>query len=358
MFARKPIRFLYAGIGIVLISGGAYVLWAIPEFYLHSNEVGSELLNQANDVITASAVDFSKAGTTPVPMEGLLGEIRIDKLSLAAPLLQGTDEKQINVAAGHLTTSVLPGEQGTSVIAAHNATWFRHIDELKPGDVIHVDTTTGDYEFSVKTSKIVKTGDPLYNSPNSTLVLETCYPLNALYLTPYRYLVFADLIGADNQTAEGGAAPQLFDVLYHTNVPDKLRTEGLTLKTNSLPMGSLTYEGTPSDRYVQSNAPLNAAHAMVELYLAWLHANANGDVESMSTLLPASQPTNSPWLRVPLSRYQYHSGFNIRLQVAGDTLQSITATTIVKTGSVYSVTVHAVVHGNDVELTSLETVKQ
>jgi hypothetical protein len=43
-------------------------------------------------------------------------------------------------------------------------------------------------------TKVEKVGYNIENFPYPGLVLESCYPLNALYITPNRYLVFAKFI--------------------------------------------------------------------------------------------------------------------------------------------------------------------
>ncbi|AUW94235.1 hypothetical protein BXT84_09985 [Sulfobacillus thermotolerans] len=200
--------------------------------------------------------------------------IRIPKLDLTAPVLQGIQDAVLNVAVGHLPTSVNPGRPGLSVLAGHDVTWFRHINRLKPGDVIVVQGRTHTYTFHVTHSTVVHVGAPVYNTPGPSIVLEACYPLNALYLTPYRYLVWASLVKETGQR-------QMPSVPANTQyipqgIPSAVAAQGLTLATNDLPMGHLTILGQPSATWKQSNAPLNAADATTTLFIAALHiAHAN-----------------------------------------------------------------------------------
>lgn len=131
--------------------------------------------------------------TAPVTKGELIGRVVIPSLDLTAPLIQGTSLGILAHAAGHLTGSVLPGQTGTAVIAAHDVTYFHHIDALKPGQTIEVTTSQGYFTYKVTGHQVVTVGTNVANTYYPSLVLETCYPLNALTLVNHRYLVSAVL---------------------------------------------------------------------------------------------------------------------------------------------------------------------
>ena len=205
------------------------------------------------------------------------------------------------------------------MIAAHNATWFRHIDQLKKGSAIEVKTDYGEFLFHVTGSKIVHTGEPVYNTPQQSIVLEACYPLNALYLTPYRYLVFAkmDETGKWKNTQQQSAA-----TIYKAAIPQHLRSEGLTLSTNTLPMGTMKYTDQPSKVYTESPSPLSASNALVQSYLAWLHASSNKELDALQSLIPFYQKDS--FFGTALSQISYDSSFDEILDVYNGKLRSIT----------------------------------
>lgn len=124
----------------------------------------------------------------------LIGHLTIPKLGLNAPVTQGTALSILAHSAGHLKTSVLPGELGTTVIAAHDVTYFHHIDELKSGDIITVQTSQGSFTYKVTGHQVIHVGTNVVNTVYPSLVLETCYPLNALNLVNQRYVVSAVLV--------------------------------------------------------------------------------------------------------------------------------------------------------------------
>lgn len=344
--------------GILLCGVAMYRLVTIPYFYYHSATVGKKLLTQVAKTISYASPNHLKH--PPVLQAGdLLGALQIPALSLTAPIVQGTASTQLDVAIGHLPTSVLPGEFGTSVLAAHNATWFRHVNRLHPGDTMTIQTEYGTFTFQVVHSSIVHVGDKIINSTHASIVLESCYPLNALYLTPYRYLVYADLKEDDSHTSS--IKTQLAKSTDSTNwtvqIPAQIRQAGVTLATNALPMGTLTYTGHPSNAFVQSNAPLYAVSDMVELYLGLVHAWSSKNMLAAQQMFPYSVQGVNPFLGTSMDHLHYLSGFDVTLDVQGNRLLGVTARTQVQTSLDYQVVCAARVVGNQIQLTAVHIVQ-
>ena len=270
-------------IGWGLLAIGVLVLARIPYFYLRSWWVGTHL---AQSALRAKTVNHHK-GKAPAPAwpHSVLSVLEIPSLGVTAPVVEGTQEAQLNVAVGHLSTSVLPGAPGTSVLAAHNATWFHHINNLKPGALIKVIDRHHTVVFRVSRSAVVHVGTPVANSPQSTLVLEACYPLNALYFTPYRYLVWAHIVATNSTPETVRIAPN--PSYTPERIPAAVKAQGLTLATNYMPMGTLSIQGHPYGAWRQSNAPLNAADATTTLFFAALHIARSDNAAWWKQLAPS-----------------------------------------------------------------------
>ncbi len=264
---------IFAIFGGILVVTGLFIGGRIADFYLRSAMVGHRLLTdvaQNDAALFHRSTKRSRLGSAPTATSparaqqwpaGLLGEIAAPTIGLRAPIEQGTDNAVLNVAVGHLSASVLPGAPGTSVLAAHDVTWFRHIDRLTTGTLIDVVQRHVLDVYRVTWHKVVRSGSPVYNTAGSSIVLEACYPLDALYLTPYRYLVSASLV---SQRSIAPLSPKFSSgEFHHTTFPPALEAQNLTLSGNSLPMGTLDYLGSPQASWEESNAPLNLAGEMV-----------------------------------------------------------------------------------------------
>lgn len=187
--------------GSLIITIGICLLVAIPVYFFQSHANSTKLLKEYDKQEQAIA-EQPQTKNQPQPItinqknqteDVLLGKLVIPSISLEVPLLEGTDQKVLKNGAGHLTTSVEAGKNGTSVIAAHNTTFFHNIGQLKLSDTLQVETVAGTKTFEVYETKVVKTGDPIFNTVTPSLVLETCYPFDTGTQTPYRYLVFTQL---------------------------------------------------------------------------------------------------------------------------------------------------------------------
>jgi sortase A len=126
----------------------------------------------------------------------LSGILSIPSLNLKAPVEEGTDDAELNVAVGHDPQSVWPGVNGAAVFLAHDVSYFVHLNALKAGDVITYQTACNTVKFVVSSQQIVAAGSAVSNTTNASLVLDTCYPPNALFFTPKRLLVRATEVSA------------------------------------------------------------------------------------------------------------------------------------------------------------------
>src|ERR1022692_3817452 len=138
----------------------------------------------------SAATESGRAsGSGPGPR----GLLEAPALGLVAPVEEGAGDALLSDAVGHIPASAWPGRPGTSVFAAHDVTWFSGIDRLKAGDDIRYVTSCRTYTYRVTMHRVVPAGYPVYNTATPSIVLDPCYPLNALYLTSTRYLVYGTL---------------------------------------------------------------------------------------------------------------------------------------------------------------------
>jgi sortase A len=129
------------------------------------------------------------------PPEAIL---RIPRLGLEVPVLEGVDDLTMNRGAGHIPGTALPGQPGNVAIAGHRDGFFRSLKDIVPGDVINVDRPTGTDHYAVQKIDIVSPSDisDLKSTTASTLTLVTCYPFHFVGSAPQRYVVRASLVSS------------------------------------------------------------------------------------------------------------------------------------------------------------------
>jgi len=122
-----------------------------------------------------------------------LTRLTIPRIHLDVVISEGTSQRSLSLAPGHLTNTAIPGEPGNAVIAAHRDTFFRHIANLKIGDAIYIQRNGRQCRYVVTGRKIVSPEDisVLASSSESRLTLITCYPMHFIGPAPKRLVIFA-----------------------------------------------------------------------------------------------------------------------------------------------------------------------
>jgi sortase A len=234
--------------------------------------VRSERAAMAKIAAQSHGASCQVAGVQPGQLSGIL---TIPALNLSAPVEEGTDDPELDVAVGHDPQSVWPGIDGTAVFLAHDVSYFVHLSQLEPGDMITYQTACNTVRFQVGTQQVVPVGSPVPNSTGPSLVLDTCWPPNALFFTPDRLLIQATEVGAATKGANLDAGAQFVRTVastdYTTSAPPVLQAQGLTLQQNEAPMGTMNLVDA-SVAFAQSPGPLSVEAAALETYFGGLHA--------------------------------------------------------------------------------------
>lgn len=122
-----------------------------------------------------------------------VGRIEIQRIGLAAMIMEGTDERTLRRAVGHFTGTALPGQRGNVAIAGHRDTFFRALRNIRKNDEITLETATGSYRYQADSTEVVEPQNTavLDSSDDSRLTLVTCYPFYYVGAAPKRFVVHA-----------------------------------------------------------------------------------------------------------------------------------------------------------------------
>jgi hypothetical protein len=201
--------------------------------------------------VTVETVRCEPSSATGGVLSGLPGGV-------SAPVVQGTSSATLAVAVGHDAGTPWPGQAGTSVLLAHDVGYFARNASLRPGQTLSYTAGCERSTFAVVRSLVAKPGQTIPQVGSHELVLDSCWPPNALWFTPDRLLIVARLVDTASvppspSRAPAGAAP----------VPPGAQTI-----LDTWQMGTLTLRGAPPS-VAESPEPL----ALQLDALAWLDAH-------------------------------------------------------------------------------------
>jgi sortase A len=150
---------------------------------------------QQLESVRPTSANAGGAGNLPFApsRRGTLGRIEIARIGIEAMILEGTDERTLRRAVGHVPGTPLPGQAGNVAIAGHRDTFFRALRNVQPEDEITLTTLSGAYRYRVDSAQIVAPEDTqvLDDSGGKMLTLVTCYPFYFVGPAPKRFIVHA-----------------------------------------------------------------------------------------------------------------------------------------------------------------------
>lgn len=141
--------------------------------------------------------DIASAKESAKTVSASYATLYVDRLGMAVPIYYGDDKATLRKGPGQYTGSSLPGEGSQILIAGHNTSHFKPLQNIEIGDVIRVVTTYGEFHYQVVSTKVASMNDTTtYNLTldHEQLALYTCYPFTGPPGKTERFFVYADLI--------------------------------------------------------------------------------------------------------------------------------------------------------------------
>ena len=127
-----------------------------------------------------------------------LAILRMPRLKIDVPVLEGTDDLTLNRGAGWIEGTSRPGETGNVGLSAHRDGFFRALKDVAVGDELVLETPRETTRYAVAWTKIVDPDDVsvLDEIGGSAVTLVTCYPFYYVGSAPQRLIVRATSLTA------------------------------------------------------------------------------------------------------------------------------------------------------------------
>lgn len=196
-------RLLIVAASFLILIGGGLVLFSLHEMYDQEKKT-KDSLSRAQERIQNGVNKESKSVLqTEQPLDvsfeqgEAIGILKIPRLKAELPIIEGTDEDELERGVGHYSTTVFPGQHDQILLSGHRDTVFRSLGELEIGDIFLVSMPYGEFTYEITDSKIVDADDTTVirsTAPNEILTVSTCYPFSYVGNAPSRYFLNAKRI--------------------------------------------------------------------------------------------------------------------------------------------------------------------
>jgi sortase A len=218
----KTAQWIFIGLGVVMV--GVFLVARIDREVGSKSEIEKfEQARREAAAATPTAVEMPSA--TPEPLSdqlpvdtGLWAQgriekyeeslehdfdvpmaiLRIPKINLEVAVLEGTDELSLNRAVGRIEGTATLDTMGNLGIAGHRDGFFRGLKDVVVGDLMELETLSGNRTFEIDDISIVAPSDVHVLAPTETptITLVTCYPFYYVGKAPKRYIVRARIQGS------------------------------------------------------------------------------------------------------------------------------------------------------------------
>lgn len=168
---RKLISLI--GITIIFISAG---LSLIKYFNIQKKQVNSNFVLKTVSLAPINTIVAEEIVKSQYKSNNW--RIKIEKIHLDAPIIEGTESEILRRAVGHFESSST--WNGNVCLAAHNRgykyNYFGEIKKLELGDIITYQTEYGERKYEVVINEIIKETDLSYiqDTKENKLTLITC----------------------------------------------------------------------------------------------------------------------------------------------------------------------------------------
>lgn len=191
----KKLALVLLAIGFVTISIGGYQWLGTKHAQENSLEEAQTIIAEQN----YETSDTAKTSTTIVEnishsIGETVGILHIPQLDADLPIVEGTDEDELEKGVGHYAGTAFPTQNDQIVLSGHRDTVFRRMGELELGDTLTLQLEYGSFSYEIVNTEIVDAEDRsiiVSTSPEEVLTMTTCYPFSFVGNSPERYVITA-----------------------------------------------------------------------------------------------------------------------------------------------------------------------
>jgi sortase A len=185
-------QYIFLALGLLALG---YCAKSFTQAWLYQRWARQQMTKQRSynaASIPGSATEQQKTSSSGLGEMSLIGRLEIPRVHISAVVAEGTSQRVLSRAVGHAVGTALPGQPGNVTLAAHRDTFFRHLGDVRSGDIIELEAGH-EYRYQVRFTAVVGPKDTWVLQPTrkETLTLLTCYPFHFVGPAPDRFIIRA-----------------------------------------------------------------------------------------------------------------------------------------------------------------------
>lgn len=195
---RKVVALLFIVAGLLIIGFTSYDMIQAKNSQNEALETARAIVSKGNSDGNSGEVTDEEPPSTREDFNPEYGEVvgilHIPRLDAELPIVEGTDEDELEVGVGHFSKTAYPTDGKQILLSGHRDTVFRNLGELEIGDVFEVEMPYGTFVYEIEETFIVDADDTTvidYSIDEEVLTVSTCYPFRFVGSAPDRYIINA-----------------------------------------------------------------------------------------------------------------------------------------------------------------------
>ena len=169
-------QYIFLVLGLLAL---AYCAKSFTQTWLYQRWARHQIESQVSHRVASNAgpgaKPLKKQSSSGLGEMSPIGQLEIPRVHISGMVAEGTSSRVLSRAVGHAVGTALPGQLGNVTLAAHRDTFFRHLGDVRAGDIIELKEPGHEYKYQVRFTAVVGPKDTWVLQPTGqeTLTLVT-----------------------------------------------------------------------------------------------------------------------------------------------------------------------------------------
>jgi len=186
-------QYIFLALGLLALGFCAKPLTQAWRYQRWARQQMENQMSHRETTLGSAADQEKKTSSEGLHQMSPIGRLEIPRVHISAMVAEGTSPRVLSRAVGHAVGTALPGQKGNVTLAAHRDTFFRHLGDVRSGDIIELEEPGHEYRYQVRFTAVVGPQETWVLEPTGkeTLTLLTCYPFHFVGPAPDRFVIRA-----------------------------------------------------------------------------------------------------------------------------------------------------------------------